>query len=141
MPIAETAATASMTLPGPTGNPAARKVRAKCIRLASSRPWGSDAAAIARLCVAMSACKIDCGFGLDLFEQPGDVVLVFQQHAQGVVDRVRRQLQYVELHQRLGPVDRLGDAGKLEQIHRAQLLDKADDLARQAFAGAGCLAL
>src|SRR5258708_40261918 len=43
MPTAETAATASMTLPGPTGNPAARNVRAKCIRLASSRPRVSDA--------------------------------------------------------------------------------------------------
>src|SRR6266850_2382879 len=38
MPTASTAATASSTLPGPTGSPAARKVRAKCIRLATSRP-------------------------------------------------------------------------------------------------------
>src|ERR1700741_3903391 len=38
MPIVLTAATASITLPGPTGSPAARKVRAKCIRLASSNP-------------------------------------------------------------------------------------------------------
>ena len=40
MPTVLTAATASMTLPGPTGSPAARKVRAKCIRLASSRSAG-----------------------------------------------------------------------------------------------------
>ena len=73
--------------------------------------------------------------------QPGDVILVFEQHAQGVVDRMRGQLEHVELHQRLGPVDRLGDAGKLEEIHPAQLLDKTDDLARQALAGAGRLAL
>src|SRR5215472_15045404 len=38
MPIVPTATTASITLPGPTGRPAARKVRAKCIRLASSDP-------------------------------------------------------------------------------------------------------
>src|ERR1700676_1723449 len=38
MPTASTAATASSSLPGPTGSPAARKVRAKCIRLATSRP-------------------------------------------------------------------------------------------------------
>jgi hypothetical protein len=33
-----TAATASMTLPGPSGSPAARSVRAKCIKLATRRP-------------------------------------------------------------------------------------------------------
>src|SRR5208282_452291 len=89
------------------------------------------------------------GLGLDLLQQPGglaavqpgDVVLILEQHAQGIVDRVRGQLEHVELHQRLGPVDRLGDAGKLEEIHPTQLLDKADDLARQAVAGAGGLAL
>src|SRR5712691_1406196 len=43
MPTASTAATASSTLPGPTGNPAARNVRPKCIRLASSRPSACDA--------------------------------------------------------------------------------------------------
>src|SRR5215468_6242031 len=46
MPIARTAATASMTLPGPTGSPAARKARAKCIKLASSDPPASDSAGL-----------------------------------------------------------------------------------------------
>ena len=160
MPTVLTAATASMTLPGPTGSPAARNVRAKCIRLASSRPLGSGMAVAAPHPPAarvppsprmrgegwgegpVAACP--GGLGLHLIEdaggfaavQAGDVVLVFEQHAQGVVDRVRRQLEYVELHQGFGPVDRLGDAGKLEEIHRAQPLHKADDLARQVLARA-----
>src|SRR5215831_16776684 len=46
MPIARTAATASITLPGPTGSPAARKARAKCIKLASSDPPASDDAGL-----------------------------------------------------------------------------------------------
>src|SRR6266851_3113211 len=54
MPIAVTASTASMTLPGPTGSPAARKVRAKCIRLASSDPPSSDVAAMASASAANS---------------------------------------------------------------------------------------
>ena len=37
----------------------------------------------------------------------------------------------VERDQRVGPVDRLGDAGQLEQLLAAQLLHEADDLARQ----------
>src|SRR5207245_1884791 len=61
------------------------------------------------------------GLGFDLLQQtsgfaamqPGNVVLVFEQHPQGVVDRVRVEFEHVELHQRLGPIDRLGDAGEL----------------------------
>jgi hypothetical protein len=41
MPTASTAATASITLPGPIGSPAARNVRAKCIMFATSRPFAS----------------------------------------------------------------------------------------------------
>src|SRR5580704_13778723 len=209
MPTALTAATASSTLPGPTGSPAARKVRAKCIRLATSLPSETCAAAAAiqlnseavrlrerktltaegaevaqrtrwlgnccnafaslRATSASSAVKCcfilptaspphceDSSFaggggdlGLDLLQEarrlaalhPGDVILVFQQDAQGVVDRLRRQFQGVELHQGLGPVDRLGDAGQFEQIHPAQFLDEFDDLARQLLVGARRLAL
>src|SRR6516165_5496678 len=189
MPTVLTAATASITFPGPTGSPAARKARAKCIRLASSDPPASGVAGLevggatgpgpmplrhgwtrsgqprpARSGVpwmtgsspVMTVIWVICSgrsrrrnFGLDLLQepsgfaavQPRDVVLVFEQHAEGVVDRMRRQLEHVELHQRLGPVDRLGDARQFEQIHAAQFLDKTDDLARQAFAGAGRLAL
>src|ERR1700722_686630 len=114
MPTALTAATASMTLPGPTGSPAARNVRAKCIRLATSRPSCSES-----LATTSRPVRRGSELGFDLIEQPRrlaaldarDVVLVFEQHAQRVVDRVGGQFEHVELHQRLGPVDGLGDTG------------------------------
>src|SRR5216683_525464 len=116
MPIAPTAATASMTLPGPTGSPAARNVRAKCIRLASSRPGSAPArpspsrwrgslplpACGERAGVRGSSVTISRprrgGLGLDLLQEPGgfaavqagDVVLVFEQDTQRVVDRDRK---------------------------------------------------
>src|SRR6202047_4886526 len=195
MPTALTAATASMTLPGPTGSPAARNVRAKCMRLASSRPCsgtcplrplaggeGGDPSgdAMGRVRWAKSPWSEPggartsprpsppprarrgrsvssgtgsrlrrCSLDLHLIEdagcfaavQAGDVVLVFEQHAQGVVDRVRGQFQYIKLHQSFGPVDRLGDAGELEEIHRAQPLHKAHALARELLARARRIAL
>ena len=65
-----------------------------------------------------------------------DVVLVFQQHAQRVVDRLGIEVERVQLRQRRRPVDGLGDARQLEEVELAQLLHEAHDLARQAFAGA-----
>src|SRR5690242_14578071 len=117
MPTACNASTALITLPGPTGSPAARSVRAKCITLAISRPSLLGAAAARTSGLARRGGDL----GLDLVEQlggfaaldAGDVVLVLQEHAERVVDDVRGQFQRIELHQRLGPVDRLGDAGQL----------------------------
>src|SRR5215472_3429830 len=143
-----TASTASMTLPGPTGSPAARNVRAKCIRLASRRPSRCPCGGVRGSLVTRSGPHRG-GFGLDLLEnaggltavQPGNVVLVFEQHTQSVVDRVRGQLEYVKLHQGVGPIDRLGNAGKLEQVHCAKFLHKTDDLARQVLTGSRYFAL
>ncbi len=63
----------------------------------------------------------------------GNVVLVFEQYAERVLDRLRRQLDDIKLMQGGSPVDCLGDAGKLEQVHFAQLLDERDDLATELF--------
>src|SRR5260221_12822365 len=132
MPTVRTASTAASTLPGPIGSPAARSVRAKYIRLA--RRWpdiNGDPTSIA----GRGELRLDLGeqaqrlAALDL----PDVVLVFQQHAERVVDRVRGQRQHVELHQGLSPVDRLGDARQFEEIGRAQLLHEGDDLAAELF--------
>ena len=57
--------------------------------------------------------------GLCLAYQPGrlgtadlrDIVLIFQQNAECLVHRRRRQLVLVQICQRLRPVDRLGNAG------------------------------
>src|SRR5262245_16401055 len=119
MPTASTASMAASTLPGPIGRPAARSVRAKYMTLA--RSWPATAAPL--LCrgelllhLGEQALRLRA---LDL----GDVVLVFEQHAQRVVDRLGRQRQHVELRERMGPVDGLGDARQLEElVRRAQLL-------------------
>ena len=44
----------------------------------------------------------------------GDVVLVFEERAQGRAHHGGIERHHVELSQGLGPVDRLGDAGELE---------------------------
>src|SRR5215813_6941311 len=78
-------------------------------------------------------------FRLDLIEDIGrlgaadlgDVVLVLEQHAQGVVDGLRVERDAIELKDRLCPVDGLGDARQLEEIALPQLLDEAHHLPRQ----------
>ena len=49
----------------------------------------------------------------------------FSSTPRRVVDRLGDQRHLVELHQRLGPVDGLGDAGQLEEIALAQLLHES----------------
>src|SRR5258708_19361205 len=132
MPRARPASTAASTVRGPIGRPAARSVRAKCIRLARRWPSADAGCAIAR-----SRRRRRRELGLDLVEEAqrlaaldlGDVVLVFEEDAERVVDRLGRQRQAVELHQPLGPVDLLADPGPLEEVDAAQLLDESHDLA------------
>ena len=57
-----------------------------------------------------------------------DVVLIFQQHAERVGHGRRIERDRVELGQRGRPVERLGDAGRLEQILLAQRLHEMHDL-------------
>ena len=67
-----------------------------------------------------------------------DVVLVLQQHAERVLHRRRVEPDRVQRDQRVGPVDRLGDARHLEQVERAHALHELDDLhdSRSAAPGA-----
>jgi hypothetical protein len=60
-----------------------------------------------------------------------DVVLILEQRAKRVGDGLRIERDPVERHQGFGPVERLGDSGRLEQVQRAQPLGERDDLARQ----------
>ena len=95
------------TLPGPTGSPAARKVRAKCIilvaslpptaRLARHRPASSASSRSASIASALSRVAAQAMLatftlrrivGASLPCRLRDVVLVFEQHAQRVVDRL-----------------------------------------------------
>src|SRR5215831_145792 len=99
---------ASRTLPGPTGRPAARSVRAKCMMFSPRRPVGSEAG-------VTGLTRGGGELGLHLVEDVGglaaadlgDIVLVLQQHAQSVVDRLRIECDAVELDQRVRPVDGL----------------------------------
>src|SRR4051812_16246480 len=146
MPTASTASSACNTLPGPIGRPATRRQRAKCMMLADSRP---PSISMSRVSWTMPASNgMGSGqFSLDLSEDAvglaaldsGDIVLVFQQGAESVVDRVGVQFQPVELGQRLRPVQRFRHTRQLEQVHAAQLLDEPDDLLRQPFRHAGSL--
>ena len=103
-PTARTASSASSTLPGPIGNPAARSARAKYMMLAKGRPPSGAVAEPSMQPLAASSAftwaEQALGFAaLDL----GDVVLVFEQHAERIVDRFRRQRQHIELRQRMRP--------------------------------------
>src|SRR3954471_16407118 len=82
--------------------------------------------------------------GLHLIEQlldlaafePRDVVLILQQHAERVGHGRRIERHGVEFGQRCRPVERLGDAWRLEQILLAQRLHEADHLLGQLLADA-----
>ena len=132
-----------MTLAGPTGMPAPRSTRTKCSDVlgeATARQRrhraaeGHSRGAGARLTPAGSS-RPSLRFGDeprgDLGTERADVVLVLEQHAQRVGDRLRIERDAVERDQRLGPVERLGDARRLEEVHRAQPLREGDDLARE----------
>src|SRR5947209_12406620 len=68
---------------------------------------------------------------------PRDVVLVLEQRPQGVADHLRGQRAGVELRQRGGPVDGLGDTRRLVEILVAQRLHEEHDLLRQHCGDAG----
>src|SRR3954449_10476926 len=112
MPAAFTASTASITLPGPIGRPAARSVRANsrmfCARrLPFASPW------VAILVLQQLGGLLGGEIGAHLVEDrgrlgaadPGDVVLILQQRAEAAVDRTGAERHLVELHQGIGPVD------------------------------------
>src|SRR6202034_866391 len=101
---------ASITAPGPTGNPAARNARANPTTLSAICPVGG-----LRWLMAIGEPLAFAGrFFQNLLQivalHARDVVLVFQQRAQGVADHLRRQRAGVEFGKRGGPVDGLGHA-------------------------------
>src|SRR6185312_14567291 len=114
--IAATARSASSVSPGPTTIPARRNRRTKWTTLPSSdighRPRGRAG---------------------DLRE----VVLILQQYAERRLDGLRRQLDRTERDECVPPVERLRDAGQLEQVARAQPLHERHDLAAQLLRNFG----
>src|SRR5699024_1411202 len=71
----------------------------------------------------------------------GDVVLVFQQHPERVVHQRRVERGLIQLYECIDPVDGFGHTRHLEQVGRAQALDKRHHLLLQASAGVGRLDL
>src|SRR5262245_25749584 len=130
-----------MTASGPTGMPAARNARAKWTMFSASRPaspsrpfpsplpegWagegrreGGESGVIGDGGPSLRRAQlgvhlVDQLLGLAAFDA-GDVVLVLEQHAERVGDRGGVERHCVELAERRGPIERLGDARRLEQI-------------------------
>ena len=139
---------ARSTCPGPTRSPAVRSVRAKCTMLVASLPLArirrgrrfgqrvhhrvaqpSGSAAMSDFTLRrISAASEPCRRWMSswYFSSTPSVSLMV----------VGIEVERVQLRQRRRPVDRLGDARRLEEVELAQLLHEADDLARQALAGA-----
>src|SRR5205814_710847 len=132
MPTACTASVAASTLPGPIGKPAARSVLPKCMRFSSSRPLPGLSEGLAESFMAFRRSARGGELGTHLLEDPGRlaalnlcyVILVLEQHAQCVVDRFRREREHVQLGECMCPVDSFGNAGTLEEVGGAGLLNE-----------------
>ena len=139
--------------PVPSGRPASRRARAKwtmfCARTPPPCRLGFENPAwsnFRRICLALSLRALSdlqpAKLGARLLDQRlrfraldlGDVVLIFEQHAERVGDLRRIEGDRVEFGQRRRPVQRFGDAGRLEQVLLAQALDEGDELGGQALA-------
>src|SRR5690348_2809189 len=62
-----------------------------------------------------------------------DVLLVFEDDTERLVDQLGGQLAGAERQQRRGPVERLGDPGHLREVGLAQPVDEPDDLAGESL--------
>src|SRR5690606_9924309 len=69
-----------------------------------------------------------------------DVVLVLEDHSESAVDQLGGERPGIEETERLGPVQRLGDTGWLEQVHRTQTRHGRGQRARQRLVDARDLA-
>src|SRR5579862_4835128 len=118
---------ARSTWPGPTRRPAALSVRAKWTMLLASLPRGPSPPSGWPASVSASTAspqRLGGDVGLHLAQDLGrfrslqalDVVLILEQYAQGVIDGLGVEVERVELRQRRRPVDRFGNARRLEEV-------------------------
>src|SRR3954451_7061924 len=115
----------------------------------STRRWSVGAPPIspARKWAALTTVRARRGFrfadqALVLFAGDAlEIVAILEEHAERVVDRLRIESHAVERDETVGPIDRLGDAGKLEELALAQPLHEGHYLARQRRGSFGCLAV
>src|SRR5918994_4252819 len=114
-----TARTNSTTRSGPAGSPILRNTRPK-VTAASSIGGG----AVSGIAASRQQTEGHAHRALLVFA-------VLQNRAQSGGDQVLVQLPGPEGHERLGPVQRLGDARRLVEVHGTQVLDGLRHLARQ----------
>src|SRR5918997_2322336 len=119
-----TARTNSTTLSGPAGSPIRRNTRPK-VTAASSIGGGAVSGGI-----AAPRQQAEGHAHRALL-----VLAVLENRAQGGGEQVLVQLPGPEGHERLGPVQRLGDAGGLVEVHVSEVLDGLGHLARQLLLG------
>ena len=72
-------------------------------------------------------------------QRPAQVPVVLDDHVRGLRQQVRGELRRAQHGQRAGPVDGLGDAGRLSQVQVAQATDHLDEGLRQGIGQAGVL--
>src|SRR4029453_9479822 len=104
---------ASEIRPGPTSSPASRRMRPKVTTWRTRPPSGA--------CGSNRAGLLhECDEGL--VTNRGKVLVVLQHGAERLLDRRRVELLPAERGERLRPVDRLRNPGRLREIQRPQAL-------------------
>src|SRR6185437_3091834 len=144
-PASSSACSASTARSLPTGSPALRNTRAKCSTLSASRPacGGCDArSGSMSIPLGSGHCPLRGGRcvadpledprGLGV-SHPGEIVLVFQEHSQRVVDRLRVKRRSIEGEQRASPFYGLRQPRQLVELETAQVANELDDLPGQCF--------
>src|SRR5690606_5160803 len=126
-----TARSPSSTRSGPTGMPALRSARAK---------WTMFSDRLIRAAGDSTSGDFFEYAGDFVAANGGDVVLVLEQDAEGVVHGGGIQGLAVEFRQRARPVDGFRNARALEQVHGAQLLHEGHDVGGKALGDVGQLA-
>src|SRR4051812_40112094 len=122
----DNACCAAIVSAGPTGSPVRRSSRAKCMTFAARVPIRPTRLYSFRRLLRFSH-QSGCFGAANL----RDIILVFQQNTQRLIDRLWRELRLVQVGQRLRPVDRLSHPGQLEQVLATQPLHEFDHLRRE----------
>src|SRR5436190_19862200 len=119
---------ASEMRPGPTSSPASRKIRPNVTTWRTNPPSG---------CAGCDSARLLDERDESLVADRGEVLVVFQHRPERFLDRARIEVLPPECGERLGPVDRLGDAGRLRQIELPQPLYERRGLRREPVGDAG----
>src|SRR5829696_2652704 len=98
------------TWPVPTGRPAAR----------NSRP---NPASAGSTCVTPPSASVIGEDAPEVVADPYEVVVILDDGPERHVDRVAFETRCTQEREGLGPLDGLGDAGRLHEIERADSID------------------